>query len=81
MKYVQLEKRPSKKMTTRPKVQHPTVNGKRAPCENNILEQIACLAEFINTCWQKIHTCRDPELYCKFREDCVIWFLEKKPLD
>ena len=22
--------------------------------------------------------CRDPELYCKFRESCPIWFLTKK---
>jgi hypothetical protein len=22
--------------------------------------------------------CRDPELYCKFRESCPIWFMTKK---
>jgi hypothetical protein len=22
--------------------------------------------------------CRDPDIYCKFRESCVIWFLTKK---
>ena len=25
--------------------------------------------------------CRDPELYCKHRNACTIWFLGKKPLD
>jgi len=25
--------------------------------------------------------CPDPQLYCKFREGCIIWFMEKKPLD
>ena len=22
--------------------------------------------------------CRDPELYCKFRSACIIWFMTKK---
>ncbi len=22
--------------------------------------------------------CKDPELYCKFRESCPIWFMTKK---
>jgi hypothetical protein len=26
-------------------------------------------------------TCRDPELYCKFRSSCPIWFLQKKGID
>ena len=25
--------------------------------------------------------CRDPEIYCKFRESCTIWFLTKKNFD
>jgi ferredoxin len=25
--------------------------------------------------------CRDPELYCKFRSSCPIWFLQKKGID
>jgi hypothetical protein len=25
--------------------------------------------------------CRDPEIYCKFRESCAIWFLTKKNFD
>lgn len=25
-------------------------------------------------------TCRDPELYCKFRQSCPIWFVHKESL-
>ena len=25
--------------------------------------------------------CRDPDIYCKFRESCTIWFLTKKNFD
>jgi hypothetical protein len=25
--------------------------------------------------------CRDPEIYCKFRTSCTIWFLTKKNFD
>ena len=25
--------------------------------------------------------CRDPAIYCKFRESCTIWFLTKKGFD
>jgi hypothetical protein len=25
--------------------------------------------------------CRDPDIYCKFREACTIWFLTQKNFD
>ena len=36
-----------------------------------------CLKHQISMC-QDCLDCRDPEIYCKFRESCTIWFLTKK---
>ena len=40
----------------------------------------ACLKHQIYMC-QDCIDCRDPEIYCKFRESCTIWFLTKKNFD
>ena len=39
-----------------------------------------CLKHKIFMC-QDCIDCRDPEIYCKFRESCTIWFLTKKNFD
>ena len=39
-----------------------------------------CLKHQIYMC-QDCIDCRDPEIYCKFRESCTIWFLTKKNFD
>jgi hypothetical protein len=39
-----------------------------------------CLKHQIYMC-QDCLDCRDPEIYCKFRESCTIWFLTKKNFD
>ncbi|MEA3280591.1 MAG: hypothetical protein U9Q38_08345 [Thermodesulfobacteriota bacterium] len=37
-----------------------------------------CMKHNIYLC-EKCLTCRDPEIYCKFRESCQIWFVGKYP--
>jgi hypothetical protein len=36
-----------------------------------------CMKHHIFMC-EDCMNCRDPELYCKFRTSCTIWFLTKK---
>jgi len=36
-----------------------------------------CLKQNIHLC-EECLGCNDPELYCKFRSSCIIWFMTKK---
>jgi hypothetical protein len=36
-----------------------------------------CLKQNIHLC-EECLVCNDPELYCKFRSSCIIWFMTKK---
>lgn len=47
-------------------------------CVNHpeIESQSVCMKYSKHLCDQ-CATCQDPELYCKFRSACTIWFLEK----
>lgn len=36
-----------------------------------------CLKHKIYLCNECL-ACKDPELYCKFRPSCIIWFMTKK---
>jgi hypothetical protein len=36
-----------------------------------------CMKHQVFMCEDCMH-CRDPEIYCKFRTSCTIWFLTKK---
>jgi hypothetical protein len=40
----------------------------------------ACMKHQISMCADCME-CRDPEIYCKFRTSCTIWFLTKKSFD
>ncbi len=33
---------------------------------------------YCNQCFNDELKCRDPQLYCKFRQQCVIWFTAKE---
>lgn len=39
--------------------------------------QYLCTKHNIGLCEECLH-CRDPELYCKFRTSCTIWFIHKE---
>jgi hypothetical protein len=36
-----------------------------------------CQKHNVHLC-EECLTCRDPELYCKFRPSCMIWFVHKE---
>ena len=36
-----------------------------------------CMKHGVYMCEECLH-CRDPEIYCKYRSSCPIWFLKKK---
>lgn len=38
--------------------------------------EVMCLKHNIYLCME-CFKCRDPELYCRFRSSCQIWFIEK----
>ena len=48
-------------------------------CINHMERQTSyiCMKHNIYQCEECLH-CRDPELYCKFRESCPVWFMTKK---
>ncbi|MBT8368291.1 MAG: hypothetical protein KJP23_26650 [Deltaproteobacteria bacterium] len=46
-------------------------------CNSEIETQFLCMKHNLYLCGECLK-CRDPELYCKFRSACPIWFLEKK---
>ena len=49
------------------------------PCTNHPDTETPyqCMKHDVHLC-QKCLQCRDPELYCKFRTSCPIWFQEKE---
>ena len=46
-------------------------------CHPEIESSYICLKDNVYLC-EECLSCRNPDIYCKFRESCPIWFLEKK---
>jgi hypothetical protein len=46
-------------------------------CNPEIETRFLCMKHDRYLC-EECLKCQDPELYCKFRSSCPIWFLEKK---
>jgi hypothetical protein len=48
-------------------------------CVNHphIETSFVCLKHNVYMCEKCTH-CRDPEIHCKFRSSCPIWFMEKR---
>jgi ferredoxin len=46
-------------------------------CHPGIETRFLCMKHNLYLC-EECLKCQDPELYCKFRSSCPIWFLEKK---
>ena len=46
-------------------------------CHPEIETQFLCMKHNRYLC-EECLKCHDPELYCKFRSSCPIWFLEKR---
>jgi len=40
--------------------------------------EIMCSKHSIYLC-EECFVCRDPEIYCKFRSSCQIWFISQSP--
>ncbi len=40
--------------------------------------EIMCSKHNIYLC-EECFVCRDPEIYCKFRSSCQIWFISQSP--
>ncbi len=38
---------------------------------------LLCMKHNVYMC-DECATCRDPEIFCKFRTSCPIWFIEKR---
>jgi len=45
-------------------------------CNPQIESRHICMKHNIYLC-QGCLTCRDPQLYCKYRSACIIWFMTK----
>jgi hypothetical protein len=54
-------------------------NVKMGQCANhpNRETDYICLKHHVYMCAECLH-CRDPEIYCKFRSSCPIWFMQKR---
>jgi len=46
-------------------------------CHSEIETRFLCMKHDRYLC-EECLICQDPELYCKFRSSCPIWFLEKR---
>ncbi|KJS33766.1 MAG: B-box zinc finger [Desulfatitalea sp. BRH_c12] len=46
-------------------------------CHPEIETQYICMKYNTYLC-EECLTCRDPELYCKYRPSCLIWFMTKR---
>ena len=55
--------------------------GKRnmGKCVNHtdVENSYVCTKHDVYMCEECLH-CSDPEIYCKFRTSCTIWFIEKR---
>lgn len=38
---------------------------------------LMCMKHQMDVCEESAH-CRDPKIYCKYRNACPIWFMEKR---
>lgn len=45
-------------------------------CHKEIETSFICLKDNVYLC-EDCLKCRNPEIYCKFRQSCPIWFVEK----
>jgi len=52
----------------------------KCSCHPEIVTNYVCMKYNVYLC-EECLKCRDPELYCKFRPSCPIWFLQKKGID
>jgi hypothetical protein len=46
-------------------------------CHPEIDSRFLCMKHSLYLC-EECLTCRDPEIYCKHRSACVIWFMTKR---
>lgn len=46
-------------------------------CNSEKDSSFVCLKDNVYLCDECLK-CRNPEIYCKFRSACPIWFMEKK---
>jgi hypothetical protein len=46
-------------------------------CHPEVESRFMCMKHEVFLC-EACLKCRDPEIYCKFRTACPIWFMEKK---
>lgn len=49
----------------------------KCQCHPEIETRFLCMKHNIYLCEECLH-CQDPELYCKFRASCPIWFMDKR---
>lgn len=49
----------------------------RCECHPEIETNCKCMKYSLYRCEASL-TCRDPEIYCKHRPACPIWFLQKR---
>lgn len=46
-------------------------------CHPEIDSSYRCMKHNVYVC-EDCLTCRDPNIYCKFRPSCVIWFMDRE---
>ncbi|MBW1697619.1 MAG: hypothetical protein JRH18_01010 [Deltaproteobacteria bacterium] len=49
----------------------------KCSCHPEIETSYMCMKHTVYLCKECLK-CRDPEIYCKFRNSCPIWFMQKK---
>lgn len=52
----------------------------RCVCHPEVESRFLCMKHNLYLC-EECLTCRDPEIYCKYRSSCPIWFMTKRKLD
>jgi len=52
----------------------------KCSCHPEIETSYLCMKHNVYLC-EECLTCRDPEIYCKFRSSCPIWFMQKKGVE
>jgi hypothetical protein len=49
----------------------------KCSCRPEIETSYLCMKHHVYLCEECLE-CRDPNIYCKFRSACPIWFMQKK---
>ena len=52
----------------------------KCSCNPEIETSYLCMKHNVYLC-EECLTCRDPEIYCKFRSSCPVWFMQKKGIE